>query len=117
MPKDPRRATAPRLPDSQDRAPPHVDDPIRAAPAGLLKRYERFLRDWRSKLMSSWNDIERIREVRGEIVAFRRKLRAEGWELRLGCLDVQLKGFRGDDALAEGFRRPVTGAGVLHREP
>ena len=61
--------------------------------------------------MSSRNDIERTREVRDEIVAFRRHMRSEGWELRLGSLDVQLKGFRGDDALAEGFRRMVMLAG------
>ena len=79
--------------------------------AGLLKRYERLLRDWRSALTTSRNDIERIRKVRDEIVAFRRQMRGEGWELRLGSLDVQLKGFRGDDAVAEGFRRMVMLAG------
>ncbi len=31
----------------------------------------------------------------------------EGWELRLGSLDVQLKGFRSDDAMRAGFRRMV----------
>ena len=35
----------------------------------------------------------------------------EGWELRLGYLDIQLKGFRSDDAMAVGFRRLVLALG------
>ena len=75
--------------------------------AGLMNRYERQLREWRSTLQQSRNDIERTREIREELVAFRSARRAEGWELRLGSLDIQLKGFRKDDAMGVGFRRMV----------
>jgi len=75
--------------------------------AGLLERYEGQLKLWRSKLHQFKNDIESTRQVRKEIVDFRRARRAEGWELRLGWLDVQLKGFRSDEAMAVGFRRLV----------
>ena len=51
--------------------------------ARLMKRYEGQLRRWRSELSESRGDTERIREIREEIIAFRRARRAEGWELRL----------------------------------
>jgi hypothetical protein len=44
-------------------------------------------------------------------------LRAQGWELRLGSVDVELKGFRSDDSMARGFRRMVlylAGDGGIH---
>lgn len=75
--------------------------------ARLMHLYERQLREWRSSLQRSKNDLDRTREIREELVAFRRARRAEGWELRLGSLDIQLKGFRKDDALGVGFRRMV----------
>jgi len=79
--------------------------------AGLLEKYESQLKLWRSNLLWFKNDIERTRQIRKEIVDFRRARRAEGWELRLGWLDVQLKGFRSDDAMAVGFRRLVLSIG------
>jgi len=75
--------------------------------AGLLGKYESQLKQWRSRLLSFKNDREGTRRIRGEIVDFRRERRVEGWELRLGWLDVQAKGFRSDDAMAVGFRRLV----------
>ncbi|MCK5249936.1 MAG: hypothetical protein KAJ98_08230 [Spirochaetaceae bacterium] len=75
--------------------------------ARLMIKYERLLREWRSGLQQARGDLERIREIREEIVEFRRARRAEGWELRLGSLDIQLKGYRKDDAMAVGFRRMV----------
>jgi len=75
--------------------------------ARLMFRYERQLREWRSELQKSRNDINRTSEIRNDIIAFRRARRAEGWELRLGSLDIQLKGFRKDDAMSVGFRRMV----------
>jgi len=75
--------------------------------AGLLEKYESQLKTWRSNLMRFKNDGEVRRRIRREIVDFRRERRVEGWELRLGWLDVQLKGFRSDDAMAVGFQRLV----------
>jgi len=79
--------------------------------AGLLERYESQLKLWRSNLLRFKNDTEVTRRVRREIVDFRRARRAEGWELRLGWLDIQLKGFRSDEAMAVGFRRLVLSIG------
>lgn len=75
--------------------------------AGLMPRYERQLREWRSVLQEAKNDMDRTRQIREDIVAFRKARRAEGFELRLGSLDVQLKGYRSDDAISVGFRRMV----------
>jgi hypothetical protein len=75
--------------------------------ARLMFRYEKQLRQWRSRLTESSRDMDVAREVRDQIVAFRRDRRLEGWELRLGSLDIQVKGFRSDDAMSAGFRRMV----------
>jgi len=75
--------------------------------AGLLPRFEGQLRQWRAGLQSAKGNGDIAREIRNEIVEFRRCRRLEGWELRLGSLDIQLKGFRTDDAMAVGFRRMV----------
>jgi hypothetical protein len=47
--------------------------------------------------------------VRDDIVALRRLLREQGYDLRLGSKDVALEGFRHDDAMGEGFQRLVLG--------
>lgn len=75
--------------------------------AKLLPRYERRLREWRRRLQEGRGDVGVEKEIRGEIAAVRRALREEGWELRLGSLDVAVKGFRQDDSMAQGFRRMV----------
>jgi hypothetical protein len=75
--------------------------------ARLMPRYERQLREWRAALQQSRGDLDQTASIRDEIIVFRRARRAEGWELRLGSLDIQVKGFRGDDATAVGFSRMV----------
>jgi hypothetical protein len=75
--------------------------------ARLMPRYERRVREWRRRLTESSGDPETVREIRSEIVAVRKGLREQGWELRLGSLDIAVKGFRSDDSLARGFRRLV----------
>lgn len=73
----------------------------------LLPRYENRVRDWRRRLDQYGSNPEVTREVRAELIAVRRALREEGWELRLGSVDIRLAGFRSDDSLARGFRRMV----------
>ncbi|MCG8452234.1 MAG: hypothetical protein MI717_03510 [Spirochaetales bacterium] len=85
------------------------------ARANLLPRYERQLRQWRRRLQEHRGNTEAVKEVREELIAFRRARRGEGWELRLGSLDVQVRGFRGDTAMAEGFRRIVLKLGESGR--
>ncbi len=73
----------------------------------LMPKYENRLRDWRRRLDQFRSDPEVTRAVRGEIIAVRRALREEGWELRLGSMDIRVAGFRSDDAQSRGFRRTV----------
>ena len=80
-----------------------------------MPRYERQLRQWRRRLQEHRGNTEAVKEVREELIAFRRARRGEGWELRLGSLDVQVRGFRGDTAMAEGFRRIVLKLGESGR--
>jgi len=75
--------------------------------AGLMDKFEGQLRTWRSELQKSRADIQRTRDIRDDIIVFRRARREEGWELRLGSLDIKLKGFRSDDAFSVGFQRMV----------
>ena len=85
--------------------------------ARLMPRYEDKVRQWRQVLQEHRGDPEVVRRIRQDIVDFRREMRQQGWELRLGSLDVAVRGFRSDDSMAQGFRRLVLliGAdGTLH---
>ena len=85
--------------------------------AWLKPRFERRVREWRLQLQEGRGEPETVRAVRDEIIAVRRALREEGWELRLGSMDVVLRGFRSDDSTAHGFRRMVlllAGNGSIH---
>jgi hypothetical protein len=76
---------------------------------GLLEQYEKEIREWRSDLARFQRHPSRVREIRENIVALRKFLRARGHDLRLGSKDIALEGWRHDDAMAEGFRRLVLG--------
>ncbi|HUZ17583.1 MAG TPA: hypothetical protein VMV68_04300, partial [Spirochaetia bacterium] len=75
----------------------------------LLEEYEQDLKGWRDRLYHSRNDSAAAREVREAVVALRRALRLQGYDIRLGSKDLVLEGFRNDDALGAGFRRLVLG--------
>jgi len=75
----------------------------------LLDSYETELRTWRARLSRKRTDPQVTREVREEIVALRKLLRVQGYDLRLGSKDIVLEGYRNDDAMGEGFRRIVLG--------
>jgi hypothetical protein len=77
--------------------------------AGLLERYEKELREWRSELSRYKRQTARVQAVRENVVALRKLLRTQGHDLRLGSKDIALEGWRHDDAVAEGFRRVVEG--------
>ncbi len=77
--------------------------------ARLLERYEQELAEMRSQLYRFRKNPEAVRRVREQVVALRRELRTQGYDLRLGSRDIALEGFRHDDAMAEGFRRLVLG--------
>jgi hypothetical protein len=75
----------------------------------LLEEYEQDLRRWREQLSRHRTDARVMKDVREDIVALRRALREQGFDLRLGSKDIALEGFRNDDAMAEGFQRIVLG--------
>jgi hypothetical protein len=75
----------------------------------LLEAYEPELRRWREQLLRQRSDTRVMREIRDDIVALRKLLREQGFDLRLGSKDVALEGFRNDDAMGEGFQRLVIG--------
>lgn len=71
----------------------------------IFHQYEAQLRELRHRLEKNRTDTEVIQEVRQELVIIRKALRMQGYNLRLGSLDLRLEGFRNDDALSEGFTR------------
>jgi hypothetical protein len=75
----------------------------------LLDSYETEMRTWRAQLSRKRTDPQIMKDVREEIVALRKLLREQGYDLRLGSKDIALEGYRHDDAMGEGFRRIVLG--------
>jgi hypothetical protein len=75
----------------------------------LLPAYDEDIRNLRARLVASRKNSLAIHQVRDEVVAIRKALRLQGYDLRLGSKDIVLEGFRNDDAMAEGFRRIVLG--------
>lgn len=73
----------------------------------IFDQYESRLRELRSKLSSNRNDIETINEVRQDVALIRKTLRLQGYNLKLGSIDLKIEGFRNDDAMARGFQRCV----------
>jgi len=73
----------------------------------LFHHYEASLREWRKRLEKNRGDVEAIGEVRKELAELRKFLRLQGYNLKLGSLDLRLEGFRNDDCLARGYNRCV----------
>lgn len=73
----------------------------------LFGQYEDRIRVWRHELEVKKNDSARVSEIRKDIVALRKELRERGYNLRLGNYDLEVKGFRSDDAMGLGFARAV----------
>jgi hypothetical protein len=57
----------------------------------LLDSYETELRTWRAQLSRKRTDPQITKEVREEIVAVRKLLRLQGYDLRLGSKDIALE--------------------------
>jgi hypothetical protein len=69
--------------------------------------YEKQLMEWRLRLQSGKNNTDMLRVVREEIVALRKELRSQGYDLTLLKRRLLVQGFRNDGCIAEGFRRCV----------
>ena len=72
----------------------------------LQQNYEQQFAVWRKQLQTAHNDAARA-SVREEIIALRKMLRLEGYDLSLGSIQLIVKDFVNDDAAAHGFRRVV----------
>lgn len=72
----------------------------------LQRSYEQQFTVWRKRLQTEKNDAVRA-SVREELVALRKALRMEGYDLSLGTIRLIVKDFVNDDAAARGFRRVV----------
>lgn len=70
-------------------------------------RYEQEFKHWRKQLQNRKTDDTALVSLRSEIVALRKELRLQGYDLSVGLQQLEVKGFRNDDSLAEGFRRVV----------
>jgi len=73
----------------------------------VFAHYESQLRELRARLGSSKENIDELRAIRKELTELRTALRMQGYDLSLGKLDLSVKGFRNDAAIAEGFKRIV----------
>ena len=73
----------------------------------LFPHYEARLREWRRTLETNRGNMEKIDEIRKELAELRKSLRLQGYNLKLGSLDLKLEGFRNDDCMAKGFTRCV----------
>ncbi len=73
----------------------------------IFHQFENQLRGLRRRLEMHSKDPEVIREVRLEVAEIRKILRLQGYNLKLGSLDLKLEGFRNDDSIARGFQRCV----------
>jgi hypothetical protein len=78
----------------------------------VFPQYEPALRDLRQRLSSSRGNTDELREIRKELTELREALRLQGYDLSLGKLEIAVKGFRNDAAVAEGFRRIVVFIGI-----
>jgi hypothetical protein len=74
-------------------------------------QYELQLQDLRRRLREGEKDAAVIKAVKGEIVLLRGALRLQGYDLALGKLDLEVRGYRNDAAIAEGFERLVLAIG------
>jgi len=69
--------------------------------------YEKDIKEWRNLLRISINNTEVKKEIKKNIIELRKSLRLQGYNLKLGSKDIQVFGFRSDDAEIEGFKRLV----------
>ena len=72
----------------------------------LQRNYEQQFAVWRKRLQTGNNDAVRA-SVREDLIALRKSLRLEGYDLSLGAIQLIVNEFVNDDAAARGFRRVV----------
>jgi hypothetical protein len=77
----------------------------------FIKRIEKFdeyefdFRIWRANIAAHRQDAYILKDIREEVVALRKSLRASGYDLLMGSKDIEVRTFLNDTALGYGFRR------------
>jgi hypothetical protein len=72
----------------------------------LSRSYEQQFAEWRKKLQTVPDSTARA-AVREEIIALRKSLRLQGYDLSLGSIQLIVKDFVNDDAAARDYKRTV----------
>lgn len=70
-------------------------------------QYEAQFKDWRYRLQNAKLTDNSLPDIRDELVALRKSLRSQGYDLTLGLQRLVVRDFRNDDSLAQGFQRVV----------
>ena len=73
----------------------------------VFGQYEEQLRSLRYRLSNSQSNDTELPKIKKELIELRAALRIQGYDLSLGALELSIKGFRNDAAIAEGFKRIV----------
>jgi hypothetical protein len=69
--------------------------------------YENQFKEWRARIQKQRIGDTELVTLRSELVALRKSLRLQGYDLSLGLQRLVVSGFRNDDAVKEGFARVV----------
>ncbi|MEL3907194.1 MAG: hypothetical protein P1P65_09265 [Treponema sp.] len=72
----------------------------------LHRSYEQQFKTWR-KILQTEHDSTARTAAREEIIALRKILRLQGYDLSLGSIQLIVRDFVNDDAAARGYRRAV----------
>jgi hypothetical protein len=67
--------------------------------------YELQLQDMRRRLRGGEKVPGLIRSIKAELVELRSSLRLQGYDLALGARELEVRGFRNDASIGEGFTR------------
>ena len=73
----------------------------------MFGEYEFMFQQWRNRLLEGRNSSDTYRNVKSEIIMFRKALRNDGHDLRMSGKDLKVVGFRSDDGIKSGFKRAV----------
>lgn len=60
---------------------------------GMFEEYELMFQIWRKLLLINRNNSDVFKEVRADIILFRKALRSDGHDLRMSGKDLRITGF------------------------
>ena len=69
------------------------------------EEYEFDFKVWRANIILHQNNSDILKDIRTEIAEFRAALRREGYDLKMGSRDLEVRSFMHDDAPKYGYSR------------